>query len=763
MDVASSKTIDDQLEAVTLGLEHLRQLLGRLEPDVAGEALAALDAVLVTQAEARASVGGVDLPVGGPADAMPGTDDGDLEVLRAELLRLDDRCRKLIAAQEKTVRQLAVEMRSRVTVVEQRHEALLNGTIFSFLRRIAGIGQAVGLLRGGLRGRQVPGHAPSTAVAGPVPAGRPPAPKPVDQNGLPPHKSVRIAGVPYMSRPKEPLGAPAVTYEGEPLISVVMTCYNTGAYVEQAARSILGQTWRNLELIAVDDCSTDDTRAVLERIANEDPRLQVFCLGVNRGTYWSKNFGITRSRGEVVTFMDSDDISEPGRLAAQFAALNHVGRVVSTCNHVRKDESGTIIEINGVVERVAYISQMVKRPVFDEIGYFDSVRTSADDEFLRRIRRSYGREAEVNVKKPLYVALLRDGSLTSDPDNAINFKQERTEVQSFLSPQRRHYAAMCERWHSFLDEKGLRPYVPFPVVRRPFPAFGKLRIGTGEYEGNFITACLASYPPRRDKLKVVVESILPQVDHLYVYLNEYSKDDVPEFLKHSRITVEVGGADLRDNGKFFFMDRVRDGYVITVDDDLVYPHDYVQTLIRKIEFYDRKVVVGLHGTIYAKPIKSFFAGRTLIHFEEEMKQDTVVNQLGTGTTAFHTSAIRPELAWFRQSGMADVWFAVEARKRRVTLVAIERPVEWLTVQGVEETTLFREFRRNDSVQTDAIRSVAPWKEVLWAPLDGIVADRSARFGKPYSRLAPRLGVTEEERAEIEAHRAALRGSAGGHA
>jgi glycosyltransferase involved in cell wall biosynthesis len=550
---------------------------------------------------------------------------------------------------------------------------------------------------------------------------------------------VKFAGVAYMARPKGGVNAAGVTYEGKPLISVVMTCFNTGAFVEEAVESILAQTWKNIELIAVDDCSADDTRERLNRLAERDSRVKVFCFGENRGTYWCKNFGLTQASGEVLTFMDSDDTSHPERLEAQFEALNVLGRVVSTCNHVRKDINGNTIAINGVVERVAYISQMIKRPVLEEIGYFDTVRTSADDEFLRRIRITYGREAEVNVKRPLYVALLREGSLTSDPDNAINFVQDRNAGQAFLSPQRRHYAACCSRWHQYLDEKGLRPYVPFPVVRRPFPAYGKLVVAGGKYAHNHVSACLASYPPRAEKLQTVVSSLLPQIDHLYVYLNEY--EEVPAFLKHSRITVELGRnkGELRDNGKFYFMDRIRDGYVFTVDDDIDYPADYVQKLIQKLEFYDRKAIVGLHGTIYAKPVRSFFKGRTLLHFEEALSRDTIVNQLGTGTVAFHTELLRPAFEWFKDPGMADVWFAVETKKLNITQISVQRDALWAKPLGVEDTTLFREFRQNDSVQTTAIRSVTPWKEILRAPLNGIMQERSRRYGAAYRRLLPRAG------------------------
>lgn len=641
------------------------------------------------------------------------------------------------------------EMRRRMTRAERRHDKLLNGRVFGSLRRFKLVLQRFGLFRG------APAAPASEAPAGAKSSGKPgkageararagDAPGPADgapaAPSLPRPERVPLAGVSYMARPAGTPQAAQRVHEGTPLISVVMTAYNTGELIKPAVESILAQTWNNLELIVIDDCSTDSTRSLVEAYARQDPRVKLYCFGVNRGTYWCKNFGITMSSGVAVTFMDSDDTSAPDRLRQQFHALNRPGYAVSTCNHVRIDETGKVIAINGVTERVAYISQMVKREVFEEIGYFDSVRTSADDEFLRRLKLTYGTESHTNVKTVLYTALLRDGSLTRDPENAINFVQSRNPDSSFLSPQRRHYSAMVNRWHEHLTQKGLRPYMPFPVVRRPFPVFGKLRIAEETYDGNLVSVCLASYPPRREKLKQVIESLLPQADRLYVYLNEY--EEVPDFLRHSRITVELGGKanDLRDNGKFFFAHGLPRGYCFTVDDDIVYPPDYVQTLIRKLEFYERQVVVGLHGTVFAQPMKSYFTGRTVMHFEHELPHDAVVHQLGTGTCAFHTDLLRPPLSTFETTGMADVWFALFAKKHAAPMVAVARAEGWLRPIGYEEVTLFREFRRDDKRQTQAVRRAEPWTDALVGAAAANVARKRATYGEAYEKLLPQPAV-----------------------
>ena len=550
---------------------------------------------------------------------------------------------------------------------------------------------------------------------------------------LPDVHTIEYTNIPYMQHQKSLNSATDQVFEGKPLISVIMTTYNTIDFIDAAVKSILNQSWNNLELIIVDDCSTDGTRQCVERYAKTDSRVRVFCFGENRGTYWCKNYGITLAAGVVMTFMDSDDISHETRLEEQFAELNKKGRVMVTCNMIRKDVAGTLIAINGAIERIAPISKMIKRRVIEEIGYFDTIRTSADDEFMERLKLVYGKQAHFNVPKVLYTALVREQSLTCDPENAINLSASR-DSKAFLSPQRAHYFKLYVGWHKQMVSKGMFPYMPFPVVNRPFPVFGKLLVKGDRYDGNAISVCLASFPPRKEQLKKTVQSIIDRVDAIYVYLNEYL--EVPDFLIHPRVHVTLGvnsKGELRDNGKFYFTEHLPRGYCFTIDDDIDYPADYFEALIRKIEFYDRKAIIGVHGTIFAKPVESYFKDRKLYHFRDELRRDAVVNQLGTGTVGFHTDLWRPSLEWFIKKGMADIFFAIEAKRRNITLIAMERPRGWLKPQDMSEgecRDLFEEFRSNDVVQTNLIKAWEPFDEVVRGELASHLAQR-ASVGDPF--------------------------------
>ncbi|MCD8491788.1 MAG: glycosyltransferase family 2 protein [Geovibrio sp.] len=100
---------------------------------------------------------------------------------------------------------------------------------------------------------------------------------------------------------------------GRPFISVILNNYNYGRYLEDAVRSVLGQKFRDFELVIVDDGSEDDSRVISERLAAEDSRISLV-FKENGGQASAFNAGVNASRGEVLCFLDSDDMYTPDKL-----------------------------------------------------------------------------------------------------------------------------------------------------------------------------------------------------------------------------------------------------------------------------------------------------------------------------------------------------------------------------------------------------------------------------------------------------------------
>jgi glycosyltransferase involved in cell wall biosynthesis len=117
-----------------------------------------------------------------------------------------------------------------------------------------------------------------------------------------------------------------------PRVSVVIPAYNHGRFVGEAVRSVLAQTMADLELIVVDDGSTDDTLAVVESI--RDPRLRVIAQP-NRGTHAAINAGMRAASAPLLAILNSDDVYAPERLARASAVLDGEPDVALVGSHIQ--------------------------------------------------------------------------------------------------------------------------------------------------------------------------------------------------------------------------------------------------------------------------------------------------------------------------------------------------------------------------------------------------------------------------------------------
>jgi glycosyltransferase involved in cell wall biosynthesis len=121
-------------------------------------------------------------------------------------------------------------------------------------------------------------------------------------------------------------------------VSVIITTYNYGGFVQEAIESVLSQTVGDLQILVVDDGSTDDTPDVLARI--RDPRLEIVRTP-NQGMSASRNEGLSRVRGDFIAFLDADDRWTPRKLEYQLQVMSAEADMVAVfTNFVRFDERG---------------------------------------------------------------------------------------------------------------------------------------------------------------------------------------------------------------------------------------------------------------------------------------------------------------------------------------------------------------------------------------------------------------------------------------
>lgn len=125
------------------------------------------------------------------------------------------------------------------------------------------------------------------------------------------------------------------------LISVVVPVYNVKEYVDRCIASILGQTYRNFELILVDDGSSDGSGAVCDKYATEDSRVRVFHK-TNGGVSSARNLGIAMAQGEYIAFVDSDDWLEADYFEQVAQVLVRERPQLLMNNYVNDDGAGTV-------------------------------------------------------------------------------------------------------------------------------------------------------------------------------------------------------------------------------------------------------------------------------------------------------------------------------------------------------------------------------------------------------------------------------------
>lgn len=260
----------------------------------------------------------------------------------------------------------------------------------------------------------------------------------------------------------------AAKIDGQALVSVIVPAWNAAKTLETALEGLARQSWAALEVIVVDDCSSDETAAIVERFAARDPRIRLLRHAANQGAYAARNTALASARGAFITNHDSDDWSHPRKIESQVSPLLESDALVATLSHwvrtsddLRFGQWSTPSGWMGWVHRNVS-SLMFRRSVFEQLGYWDRVTVNADTEYYYRVITAFGadRVKEVLPGVPLSFARHSPTSLTQRPE---------TSLRSVFGGMRKAYQDAADRWHAQARTPG-DLYVPAYPQRRPFPA-----------------------------------------------------------------------------------------------------------------------------------------------------------------------------------------------------------------------------------------------------------------------------------------------------
>ena len=179
--------------------------------------------------------------------------------------------------------------------------------------------------------------------------------------------------------------------QSNPLISVIIPSYNHARFITAAIESVLAQTYAPLELIVIDDGSTDDSMAVIECYQD-----QLHCIKqLNCGTGATRNRGVSVASGSYLAFLDSDDIWLPEKLAQQVAMFVAKPETDVVFGHAEQffDDSVTVDVRQRIRNKIGRIpatmpsAMLTKRACFEAVGPF-TTKTIADIDWYTRLMRS---------------------------------------------------------------------------------------------------------------------------------------------------------------------------------------------------------------------------------------------------------------------------------------------------------------------------------------------------------------------------------------
>jgi hypothetical protein len=217
---------------------------------------------------------------------------------------------------------------------------------------------------------------------------------------------------------------------------------------------------------------------------------------------------------------------------------------------------------------------------------------------------------------------------------------------------------------------------------------------------------VATIKGRENSLKETVTSIINQVDKLIVYQNGYK--EIFDFLNNDKIEVYSSletGIDMGDAGKFYTLSKCENSYYLSIDDDLIYPEDYVKNLITNLKKYDNKVIVSHHGRILTSDAKSYYKDAVVKYkcLDDVIAYD-FVHFGGTGVMAFHTNLVKLKFEHFKTPNTADIWVGLFAQENNIPILVLPHNSGWIKYSDKFNTnnTIYNTYMNNSSIQDNLI-------------------------------------------------------------
>lgn len=271
-----------------------------------------------------------------------------------------------------------------------------------------------------------------------------------------------------------------------PLISIIMPAYNVEKWINEAIYSVLNQTITNLELIIVDDCSTDNTYDLIKNIALDDSRIKLFKNKKNSKICKTLNFALKQAKGIYVARIDSDDIAEPDRLEKQLAYLNEkeldlVGSQMLAIDEYNNKLSYSKLPTGLLINKTKYLASPIthiwlcKKEIYHTLDGYRNIPYAEDYDFILRAL-DFGYKCD-NHPEALMRIRHRDGNTAT----TASLAQRKTH--NYVLKLARERAKNKTLIDSFTEEN-LQSYIKSSIIFTKIHNYSSLKLSNAIKEKN---------------------------------------------------------------------------------------------------------------------------------------------------------------------------------------------------------------------------------------------------------------------------------------
>lgn len=215
----------------------------------------------------------------------------------------------------------------------------------------------------------------------------------------------------------------------EPLVSIIMPAYNCENFISHAIDSVISQTYKNWELIVVDDCSIDRTAEIVKEYIKKDCRIQYYKLDKNSGAAMARNKAIELAKGKYIAFLDSDDIWFPEKLRKQISFMEKNNYGFTCTSYTKIDEQGnylnrTIIakpkmDYNGILKTCPGNSTVIYNA--QKLGKFNIPNIKKSNDYVLWLQIIKKENYLYGITEPLGSHRIRNGSISSNKVSLVMY------------------------------------------------------------------------------------------------------------------------------------------------------------------------------------------------------------------------------------------------------------------------------------------------------------------------------------------------------